>query len=302
MIDNIIKREKKRFMKSIKEARGVVIKNHFSGSDSAPIEEYEKFSSRLARLEVILHMASDKIFKYAPELFEEKRGRPVWDVYLSGARYLARRPQRGVFFSYLASFLELENLISKVNSYLDNALSGLSDIYDLAKETDKYRHCYERAKELCSPYETEDKKFEKLCRIYANLKSWPREDEFQVFQEKLDKGLDQTYRIIIDGPIKLYLVIGKDTFFFIFRFLTARDKTDIHEKRRELKDSNDLHDFIYELIENSDETFRSLVSETFKFYAKNLIKELKEFRAEVPTDELKRRFVKRFENGDLFRD
>ena len=271
MIDKIIKREKKRFMKSIKKARGVVIKNHFSGSDSAPIEEYEKFSSRLAGLEVILHMASDKVFKYAPELFEEKRGRPVWDVYLNGARYLARRAQKGVFFSYIASFLEMESMVSKVNSYLDNALTGLTDIYNFAREINKYREYYLRAKELCSPYETDDKKFEKLCRMYANLKSWPREDEFQVFQEKLDKGLDQTYQIIIDGPIKLYLVIGKDTFFFIFKFLTARNSPDIHEKRRELNDSKDLHDLIYSLVEDSDETFRSLVSETLKFYSKNLI-------------------------------
>ncbi len=302
MINEIIKRERKRFKKSIKKAREAVIKNHFSGSDSAPIEKYEKFSSRLAGLEVILRMVSDKAFKHVPELFEEKRSRPVWDVYLSGAKYLARKAQKGVFFSYLCSILELESLVSKVNAYLDNASSGLSDIYDLAKETDKYRKCYLRAKEICSPYETEDKKFEKLCRIYANLKSWPREDEFQIFQEKLDKGLDKTYEIIIDGPIKLYLIIGKDTFFFIFKFLTARTQIDIHEKRRELKDSNDLHDLIYDLIESSDETFRSLVSETFKFYAKNLIKELKEFREEIPSDEWKRRFIKRFENGDLFRD
>jgi hypothetical protein len=303
MIDEIIKRERKRFNLAVERAREVVIKNYFSEHTTVSAKQFEDFNSNLVQLEHVLLLVADKVFDYLPTLFEKKRGRSVWDIYLNGIRYLARRIQSGTLFSYLSFVPNLEDLMAKINSYLlDNVLSGVSDVYNLMIEIEKYNHWYAEAKEICSPYETSDNKFERLCRIYAILKAWTREDEFQACQDKLSKGLDRSFQIIVEGPIKLYLVIGKDNFFFLLRFLTAETAINILERREELEDLRNLHDFIYDQVENSNKTFRNLLSKALELYSKDLIKEFRDMRGEFPNDELKRRFIQRFESKEIFRN
>lgn len=303
MIDKeIIKRERKRFRESIQKAREVILKNHLSTTNLKDHDSFQKYTGRLSQVASLTTLVSDKIFNDFPKLFEEKRGRRIWEIYLSGARYLARRTSQGVFVGLLASYFELEDLVAKVDSYLENVVSGSADIYNLMREIDKYSEHYNKARKICAPYEKEDQKFERQCRIYATLKSWLKEDEFQIMQKTFNKGLDQAFKVIIEGPIQLYLVISRDTFFFILKFLTGKNSIDISEERKELDDANDLHSFIHGLVEGSDKTFRNLIVEALKLYYNDLIDELKELRSEFPTDDRKRRFIERFETGEMFKD
>lgn len=298
----IIKRERERFRKSIQKAREVILKNHLSTTNLKDHDSFQKYTGRLSQVASLAALVSDKVFDNFPKLFEEKQGRPMWEIYLSGARYLARRTSQGVFVSFLASYFELEDLVAKVNSYLESAVSGSADIYNLMREIDKYSEHYNKARKICVPYEKENQKFERQCRIYAVLKSWLKEDEFQTMQTALNKGSDQAFKVIIEGPIQLYLVISRETFFFILKFLTGKNSIDISKERKELDDANDLHSFIYGLVEGSDKIFRNLITEALKFYHNDLIDELRELRSEFPSDDRKRRFIERFETGELFKD
>lgn len=309
------KREKERFEKALAEAREVVLKNHFpSLTDASALREYQGL---LSALQALISLAAGIFFGLLPSPMEEIRGRSAWEVYLSGLKYLTRRYPRGYFRKTVIALKEWEGFPEKVDAYSGKCLTGFSDFADLARELQRYALNYKSAKELARLYhpadgdagakEGEDDAdyYKDLCLLYASLKTWEREEDVRRFQGYLEKSATQFFEVIIEGPIQLYFFIGEETWFFVLKVLTVESLGDFlsDKNRKELQDLRDLHRFIFGAIEQAEkwQVFKELIREALAGYVRDFRSSEKRLRAQCPTDELKRKFVRRFESGDIFR-
>lgn len=312
-------REKSRMENAVKRAREVVLRDHFPYLHDYTLKEIRDYEELLERLEGLILLGIQGFYKHLPSPLEEVRGRSKWEVYLSGLRYLIRKYPQG-FFRTILALKEWEGFPEKIDAYLEKSVSALSDFYLLAREIRKYCLNYNKGRKIARQYiQIQDDKepeeneenclveedFKNLCRLYASLKSWEQEEEFSRFNNHIEKCQNQFFEVIIEGPIQLYLLIGEETWFFILKILTIEHLGDffLEKDKKELHDLREINKLIYKTIENSEfyQTLKSFIREFLKIYVDDLKRSQERLRGQYPTRELKRKFVKRFERGEIFR-
>lgn len=317
--EEIKTREQKRLKQALERAREVVLRDHFSSLSVIPtVLEVKEYEEQLDSFHSLISLALDHFSKHLPSPFEKIKERSVWEVYLSGLKYLARRYPNGFFRKAVLSLKEWNDFPEKIDSYSEKCLSGFSDFSDFTGEVKKYCLNYNKAREIIEQFANFKEQVEEddddengegiknLCRLYASLKTWERDQELSYFENRFQKSSTQFFEVIIEGPVQLYLFIGEETWFFVFKILTIERLGDFFSSKdkKELEDIRALHKFIYGIAEKSvlHETFKKLVKETLKIYVDNYFKTQKRLREQYPTEDLRRKFVRRFENGEIFRE
>lgn len=300
--EEIKKEERRRFRKSIKKAREAVLVSRFPHLHDKTLKEIRDYERLLDQLQGLLSLGVDEFYKHLPSPLEEIRERSSWEVYLAGLMYLCRRFPRGFFRKVVLALEEWEDFPDKVDAYSEKCLEGYSDFVNLAQELKRYCEYYKKGREIVQEYGEWHKD---IWRLYASLKTWEKDSEFQTFEDYLRTSQRQFFEVIIEGPIQLYLFIGEETWFFILKILTIENLGDFFsdKDRKELRDLRDIHKFWYNLIKHSEsfETFKKFVKETLKIYVDDYLEEEKRLRSQYPTTELRKKFIRRFESGELFK-
>lgn len=299
------KKESLRLKKSIEKAKNIVLQDKFPDLKNVCLEEIRDYQDLLGHLQSIAILGGKIFFKHLPSPLEKIRERSVWEVYLAGLRYFARRAPKGFFRKTVLAIKEWQDSPEKVDSYMDKCLSGVSDIANLGEELKKFFFYYEKGKNIIEQYD-EWSNHEDVCEIYASLKAWEKEEHFEMFEKYLTAAEQQTWEIIIEGPIQLYLSIGYDNIFFILKLLTLEHIGEFFtdKNKKELSDLKEAHSFVYDKIDFSETiaAFKLLTKKSLEIYRKSLIKKANYIRSKYPTDDLRRKFIYRFESGELFRN
>lgn len=303
--EEIKEREKTAFAEAIEQAREKVLKNHFSSFENVALEEYQKYEKLLNSCVGFSQFLSEAFWNRLPSPLEkdEKTGRLVWEVYISGARHFATSYPKSDF-RRLAGLPQFGKAPEAIDAYLRKCRDTLSDLFGLEREIRDYAANYNRAGEIIRQYVPEEEGMENLARLYGYLKTWPNDERQAVFHKSLEKSGIEIFEVIIEGPFQLYLYIGKENWFFILKGLTISDLFDFLSKKeeREAKDLCRLNDFIFDIIADSKsyQCFKELAREALKIYLENFQKETIILRRQYPTAELKERFIRRFEEGLIF--
>lgn len=295
-------REHRNLEKSIEEARGKVLSDHFPSLQNKSIDELRDYEKLLNQLQGLLSLATDKFYQHLPSPLEEVRERSVWEVYLSGLRYLFRRYPQGFFRQTNLAVGELQDPLEKTDAYCDKCLEGFSAIAELVQEIKKYCEHYKTGQEIIQHYGQWPKD---IVRLYASLKTWTRDDEFEIFENRVHAAQKQIFEVIIEGPIQLYLLVGEENWFFVLKTLTVERFQDFFsdKNKKDLQDLRELHRAVYETVEISTtyETFKQFFQESLRIYVEDSLKDAKQLRNQYPTDDLRRKFIRRFETGEIFR-
>lgn len=303
--EEVKKREEKRFKEALDKARGTVFANRFPAEKSFRAEDLLEFERILRLIEGMILLGCKIFFEHLLSPLEKIRGRSIWEVYLSGAKHLARRYPLGEFRSRIG-LKEWEGFPEKVDAFVKACQTSFSDFAELGREIEQYITNAKRANEIAAPYQKKDGvDYAALCRLYASLKTW-KDNDLSRFQSLLEKSGQHLIEVIIEGPIQLYLLIGRDTWFLIIRVFTLERLSDFSSDKdqKELQDSNDLSQAIYDLLENSTKykTFKEMLNEAVRLYIDDFISSQKSLRSQCPTQEFRRRFLERFEQGNLFQN
>jgi hypothetical protein len=98
-------------------------------------------------------------------------------------------------------------------------------------------------------------------------------------------------------------MIGRDSFLAIFKALSVGKLSELQDNGREYMEMLRLHDAINGAIRDSKtiEVSQEIMREAVGEYCKRLREEHERLRAQLPTREIRRSFIGRYESGVLFR-
>lgn len=250
--------------------------------------------------ELLISRLMEEILENLSLTRENDRGRPKWETYVSGLRFVARFFRKGYFSNVVFPLLGMEEVAVYINSLAEHSLKVLNDIQRSSAAIELYAANYSRAAEQTKAI---NRKEERLCLKYASLKTWgDSEEELSKFVDYLRDAFLGSIEIFIEGPIKLYVMLGRDRFLLILRALTAERLSEMEEMDKYLFDALGILTTLSILIEKSDllNTLRELLPEALSQYVKLWEEEQDSICKELPTRELRRLFIQRFEDGTLF--
>lgn len=291
-----------RFKKSLLGAKEATLTERFPPFGNRGIKEIKSYTELLDELEGLLLLTVNGFLKNLPPPSKKEGERSLWEVYLSGLRYFARRYPQGFFRGTTLSPKEYEDFPNKLDSFIYKCSEGLIDIVDLSKELERYCRHHKNGLDVVQKHEGWHPDW---LKMYASLKTWEDDDKFQVFENRLLRARQQIFDIIVEGPIQLYLVIGQETWFIILKILTLRDLRDFYsdQNKEELRDLKALNELIYKTVEGSEslEAFKKLGQECLRIWVNDFLEEEKRNRRQCPTEGSRKRFIERFENEEIFR-
>lgn len=292
------RRELRRFHRAVDKAIEELLDTKYTETRS--VEEYRQFASACALVKNLSRMV-DLWADRAEPLFESEGERTKWEVYLSGLRKLGRDMPESYLFRFVLPMFGLEDLREKVVAYSGRWLDGLHSAHQCLGEVERYLRHLERGTEIAREYEADPG--EDLPRLYASLKTWERQDDLDAYCRALGDFADTTVEVLIAGPVQLYLMLGPETFTLIFKSLTVGRLGDLAGNDEEYVELMSLHGFLQRLVGESTTLalLREVAARAARTYSESVREESIRLRAQLPTQDLKRAFVRRYESGVLFR-
>jgi hypothetical protein len=291
------KRELKRFHRAVDAAiEGLLSQKYGAADDYQEYEEYAKACRRVKGNLGVVDLVTDRL----SPLFAQETARTNWEVYLAGLRYLHRLFPDSHLFQAVLSTYRLEDLKGKLRAFSGHWLDFSHEADETLRQVDKYLGNLAEAREIMTGYSNEN---ESLARLYASLKTWEKEEDFEKLFDDLRRFLDTGIEVFIVGPIQLYLMLNRDTFLLIFKALTVDKLSKLEEEDQGYDDAMALHDFVYGLVHDSQtrQVMQEVLEAAAAKYIENLKEEHTKLRQQVPSKERKRRFVQYFEEGTLFK-
>lgn len=288
--------ELKRFLEALETGQ----KNLFQQkSQKMSPEKFYHYVSFLELNKLLLFQLAEEISENLLSMRESDRDRSKWEIYVSGLRFIGRFFRKGYVSNVIFPLLEMEQIVVYINSLVEESLNVLNNIQKVGSLVEIYAANYSWAAEQT---EAIKKKERRLCLRYASLKTWELEEEFFEFTDCLQKAILGSIEIFIEGPIKLYVMLGRERFLLILRALTAERLSEMKEMDKYLSDALNILITLSSLIEKSDllNALRELLPESLSQHVKIWKEEQESIRGELPTRELRRLFIERFENGTLF--
>lgn len=233
-------------------------------------------------------------------LFDMDAGRPRWDVYLEGVRGLLRDFRTSFLLSTIFPLFKLNDVGGKTASLDEEALKLLHSGQVVLNDLDVYVQSRAFAQVLLRSYGQNENGL--LGKAYAVAKTWEEEEKFEGFSRVLEQMLDQSVTVIIEGPIQLYLMLSKTEIIFIFKALSSRVADDRELGDRQLSAALALHEEVQEKLRKSEirECCLKLLRLMFKSYHESWVSKHKETRSLFPTEDMRRKFLERFEHGTIF--
>lgn len=234
-------------------------------------------------------------------IFEEKNGRGRQDIFASGLRKVWQKFPSSYFFRFVLPMFKLdEDLGEKTRSLAAEWLELTHFSQKALAEIDKYLKNYSKGQKILEAYRSENKE---LLRLYASLKTWEEKEKFEKFFADFESLLERGVEVFVFGPIQLYLMLNRETFLLIFKMFSSEKLSEIEsESEKAYQEVMAWHDFCHRFLERFLPLH--LLREASRRIVKEYIRLLKEgeegLRQQLPTKELKKRFVERFEKGLLF--
>lgn len=290
-------REAERLQKAIDAAHEVLVGKKTQAGMLATNPVYKDLDDA----KVLVTMAAGMFLKH-PSLFEKKeRGRYKWEIYLDAVRFLARQSRQSYVTKILFPRLGLEEISNYLVALAGRYLEVTNDIHRCSKQIEEYILNYNWA---CDVTEAVNKKETRLCQRYATLKTWQREEELNDFSALMEKAALGAFEIFIEGPLKIYLLLGPDKILLIIRAFTAENPADLLKMDPHLADALSLFEKARDTVEKASLAAigREFIPEIIRQYVILWKKGHEEIRKELPTQNLRRMFVERFESGTLFRE
>lgn len=293
----VMERELKRFHRAVDAAIEGLLSQKYDAADD--YQEYEEYAKACQRVKGSLGMV-DLVADRLPPLFAQRAERTNWEVYLAGLRQIHRLFPDSHLFRAVLSTYRLEDLKEKLRAFSGHWLDFLHEADETLRQIDKYLGNLTEAREIMADYGNEN---ESLARLYASLKTWEKEEDFENLFDDLRRFLDTGIEVFIVGPIQLYLMLSRDTFLLIFKALTVDKLSKLEGEGRGYDDLMALHDFVYGLVHNSQtrRVMQEVLGAAVAKYIEDLKEEHTKLRQQVPGKERKRRFVQYFEEGTLFK-
>ena len=234
-------------------------------------------------------------------LFEDEESRSHWNVYLEGMRGILRDYRHSHLLRAIFPMLKIGELGEKTHAWAEEALELLHTAEVFLEGLDRYLQALAEGQKILASYGRS--KHEGLARVYASLKTWEETKDFEKFAENFEKLLDQTVTVVVEGPIQLYLMLSREGFLLIFRALSAVKLDDRKLRDRDLASLMKLHEDFKGRVESWEARKRShrLIRHALEIYCEQWRREQEERRSFLPTEDLRKRFVERFERGELFK-
>lgn len=293
----IKRRELRRFHAAVDSViEGLLLRKY---EETRKAEEYRDYARICGHIRSSLHLIDLAADKMAP-LLETSGERSNWEIYLAGLRHVVRKLPESYLFKFVFPMLGLDSVREKLVAYSARWLEQFHAAHRLLRESEGYVHNLTRGYDVAQEYSVADNE---LPRLYASVKTWPSKEDLERFASALSDFLDLTVEAFVVGPIQLYLMLGRDGFTLIFKALTVTKLSDLRGDSREIEDVLRLHDFLNGLVTSSTTlpTVQEVLKEATKEYAKRFREEQARLRAQLPTREMRYRFVERYETGALFR-
>ncbi|MCL5960991.1 MAG: hypothetical protein M1358_17095 [Chloroflexi bacterium] len=261
-------------------------------------EEYRDYSRICGLVKSNLHTL-DLMADQMGVLFERTSERSNWEIYLTGLRKTARKLPDSYLFRFVLPMLGLETLREKLSAYSIRCLDQFHTAHKTLQETDRYLQNLTRGYGIAQEYHSDHTD---LPRLYSSVKTWESNQDLGRFLGQIQDLLDLTVEVFIAGPIQLYLMIGRDTFLAVFKALTVGKLNDLQQGDREQFEMLQLHDFLHNSAASSKtlEITQEILREAVKEYTKRFREEHEALRGQLPTQEIRRRFIHRYESGILF--
>lgn len=294
--EDVKRRELRRFHHAVDSViEGLLLKKY---EETRNAEEYRDYSRICNLVKSNLHVL-DLLAGRMNVLFERTGERSNWEIYLTGLRKMARKMPDSYLYRFVLPMLGLEPLREKVSAYSGRCLEQFHAAHKTLQEVDTYLANLTVGQSIAREYQSERSD---LPRLYSSAKTWDSQSDFEGFFRGLEEFLDLTVEVFVVGPVQLYLMIGKDTFLAIFKALSVGKLSELHDNGREHLEVLQLHDFVYGAVADSKilAVSREVMQQAVREYSKRLRAEHERLRAQLPTRELRRRFIGRYESGALF--
>ena len=291
MIDNdIIIREKEHWNSAFEEAYNKLFEKEVL-NQSLDKKEYEKRVSHLEFSRQLVFHGLDILFREFPKLMEDIDGITRIERYITSIRALFIKVEHGVLFKLALSMSGLSEVSNKVVEWSKQANNSLPSFYKFFKDCEKYIANYNHGKTLVANKFGED-----LVPLYASLKTWKTEDDFNNFNQQFQNVSSQFIQIYIEGPIQLYLIISENYFSLVLKALLLER---LSQKENPFADLILLNDHIKTLIKESKTLDYSieLLKLTTQYATEKWVTRQNKKRLTHPTPHLREKFINNFENG-----
>jgi hypothetical protein len=300
ILEELAKGEAGRFKKALAKASNKYFEEKSKGM--TPKEARDLWMKGIVRAQSVITFAFDDAYDTAFTLLKDPdHARKGWDDHLTGVRSISRPAPRGFLLSVIMKQLKLEETADHVSALVIRGNEVQNDVHRVVAKAKAYIDHYEWAKKHAEGFGHEEN--EDAIRKYASLKTWERKDEFTQFSSVAKTATAGAIEVIIEGPVKLYLMISPEQLLIVLQGLAMRNSFDfMNADKKGLEDSLDLLLLSQKAVEKSDlfTTLRGLLASTLHEYHALWDEEHLDIRKEMIDEEREKRFVECFENGSLF--
>lgn len=271
-------------------------------------------NSTIGILASVLSSRWERLYQKRENLstFRSLKERSRYDVYESGIRRFMKNYPHSHWSTSIIKILRLNDFQNLFLEEVDNFLNWLRYFGSINKMGEIYLNYLANAVDMAKNYTERDKDDlygDDLVRLYGYMKTWEDDEEIDDFINDMENFFDRTIELYIEGPIKLYLKLSRDKYLIIFKAFTAESPNDIPYIDDEQKEIMKVHEDIYDMVKeehNNEDGFLYNITELLKKSKENYIKSLREdvnrLKFLLPTQELRRQFIRKYESGFIFRE
>jgi hypothetical protein len=287
-----------RFIRALEKAAE---KLRTTGVEGLSAEEILERSKRLEKATMLISIASEEVMDSTFGLLEDSsHKRRGWEEYVGAARTVARPARAGFVLRHLAREIKLDETADNLAALIHRGVEVLNCVQISLSDAKRFTEAYEFAVKQSDSYSAKEKR---LCRKYATLKTWTKKEEMDHFTSAAEAAINGSIEVIIEGPVKLYLMISPEQFLFILRGLAADNAFEFltaKEDRFASALASILN--VQTMVERSPlfSITRTLLGEGLKEWLVLFKEEQESIRKEFVCEEYAKTFVEMFEDGTLF--
>lgn len=310
---SIFDRESERFLDCMEDASTDIIKDIYNKHEFEFLE-YDTLREIHNLCEIFTKIGFIFIEKHLSNLFKKNKKeieRSPYDIYSSGIRKVVTHLSNSYLVKKIVPLFKLGNVLDVVEIHKNQTADFLKYLEFFSNSFEKYATNLDKGSDIAKDLDKnanngeKDYSSEMLTRLYATLKTWTTDEEFNTFIDNFEKFLDTGIELTIVSPFELYLKLGKEEIIVIWKMLTALSQNEITDKLK-LEDSIEFSNHLYDSIKKEMDELgilyevRRLFKETVKNYINDFKKNQESLRSLVKNKNERKDFIEKFEKGGIF--